>query len=369
MIGRRMLADLAATMIATMIAMGGAMGGAGAQPAERPLCLIVNVGLQNLDPISSPSFVTRNFAYIVYDTLVAQDSQGRFRPQMLAGWETSADGLTWSFRLRPGLEFHDGSRVTAADAVASLRRWGARDSIGRRLLAATAELRADDADRFTLRLARPFGGVIEALGKPSVHVPFIMPARLADATAPTAQVAEVVGSGPFLFSRAEWVPGERATFRRNPRYVPADGLAGGKVVRVERAELLTLTDSAMRAAALQQGEVDYLEYAPIDRLPRMRRDLDIVVSQASGQARMMYGVSINHHQPPLDNALVRRALQQALDRREILAGTGLPDAMAQPDCVSMFMCGTALGSEEGSDLIREPSLARPHPVARGGLRQ
>lgn len=78
-----------------------------------------------------------------------------------------------------------------------------------------------------LKLSRPFGGVLEALGKPSVHVPFIMPARIAEATPPAQQVREIVGSGPFLFDRANWVPGERASFRRNPRYVARDEPADG----------------------------------------------------------------------------------------------------------------------------------------------
>lgn len=339
-----------------------------AQPADRPLRFVVNVGLQNLDPISSPSFVTRNFAYLVWDTLVAQDSQGNFRPQMLESWTPSADGLTWTFKLRPGLEFHDGTPVTAEDAVASIQRWGARDSIGRRLMGAMREITITDASTFVFHLARPFGGVIEALGKPSVHVPFIMPARIASATQPTAQVREIMGSGPFLFSRDEWVPGERANFRRNPRYQPraepADGLAGGKVVRIERAVMLTLPDPATRVNALVQGEVDYLEYVPIDLLPRLQRDRNIVISRAGGQARMVYGASINHAQPPFDNVLVRRALQQVLDRNEILAGAGVPAAMAQADCVSIFMCGTAMGNEGGGDIIRAPSLDRARALLR-----
>ena len=110
----------------------------------------------------------------------------------------------------------DGAPVTAEDCVASLRRWGGRDGLGRRLLAATKDLRATATDTFVLELARPFGPVIEALGKPSVHVPFIMPARIASATPPTQQVPEVVGSGPYLFVRDEWLPGERTVFRRNP---------------------------------------------------------------------------------------------------------------------------------------------------------
>jgi len=218
------------SLTAALIAWGA--GGAQAQPAERPLRFVVNVGLVNLDPISSPSFVTRNFGYMVFDTLVAQDSRGEFRPQMLESWTASEDRLTWSFRLRPGLAFHDGAPVSSEDVVASLRRWGARDAVGRRLMAAVGEIRIVDAQNFVFVLSRPFGGVIAALGKPSVHVPVIMPARIASTTQLMAQATEIMGSGPFLFSRQERVPGERANFRRNPRYVPraeaADGLAGGR---------------------------------------------------------------------------------------------------------------------------------------------
>ncbi|GGJ18497.1 ABC transporter substrate-binding protein [Neoroseomonas lacus] len=338
-----------------------------AQSRERPFRFVVNVGLQNLDPISSPSFITRNFAYLVFDTLVSMDSRGEYRPQMLQGWETSADGLTWTFRLRPGLAFHDGAPVTAEDVVASLRRWGNRDSIGRRLMAATAELTTSGTDGFVLKLSRPYGGVIDALGKPSVHVPFIMPARIASATPPAQQVREIVGSGPFVFLRDEWLPGDRTFFRRNQHYVPrdepADGLAGGKVAKVDRVEMITMPDIALRAASLQQGEVDYLEYAPVDNLPRMRGDRNIVISQASGRAEMMYAVSINHDLPPFNNVLMRRALQQCLDRNEILAGTGFGE-LGRPDCTAMFMCGTTYTSELGSDAIKQPSLDRAKALLR-----
>jgi peptide/nickel transport system substrate-binding protein len=331
-----------------------------AQSRDRPLRFVVNVGLQNLDPVASPSFVTRNFAYLVYDTLVSLDGQGQYRPQMLEGWDISPDRLTWKFRLRSGLEFHDGKPVTSEDVIASLKRWGGRDSIGRRLMAATAELTPDGANAFTLKLSRPFGGVIEALGKPSVHVPMIMPARIASATPPTQQVPEVVGSGPYIFLRDEWVPGDRAHFRRNPKYVPrnepADGLAGGKLAKIERVEMLTMPDIALRFAALSRGEVDYLEYAPVDLIPRMQRDRNLVFAKAGGMAELMYAVSINHFQAPMDNVLVRRALAQCLDRAEILGGAGFGGELGRPDCTSMFMCGAPLETNGGSAAIAAPSL-------------
>src|SRR3954468_1080237 len=337
-------------------------GAAAGQPREKPLRLVVNVGLQNLDPIASPSFVTRNFAYMVYDTLISMDGKGEYRPQMLESWTPSADRMAWTFKLRPGLEFHDGTPVTAEDAVASIKRWGQRDSIGRRLMAATKETRILDASSFVIDLAQPFGHVIEALGKPSVHVPFVMPARIANATPPTAPVKEVVGSGPFLFMKDEWVPGERTFFRRNPAYRPreeaADGPAGGKRPLAERVEFLTMTDVSLRAAALTQGEVDYLEYAPFDYLSRFKRDRNLVLSQAGGISQIMGGVSINHHLPPFDKLPMRQALQAALDRSEIVAAHGLPEGMAFPDCVSIFMCGSTYTNDAGGDIIRQPSLER-----------
>ncbi|RAI58944.1 ABC transporter substrate-binding protein [Roseicella frigidaeris] len=351
--------------LAAVLALGALLAPAvaRAQPQDRPLRLVLNVGLQTLDPISSPSFVTRNFAYMVFDTLVAMDGKGGYRPQMLDSWEASPDRLLWTFRLRPGLAFHDGTAVTAADAVASLRRWGQRDAIGRRLMAATQAMEVVDPATFTLRLQQPFGHVIEALGKPSVHVPFIMPARIADATPPTQAAKEIMGSGPFLFAREEWVPGERAAFRRNPAYQPreepADGLAGGKRPLAARVEFLTMTDVSLRAAAITQGEVDYLEYAPFDYLPRFRRDRNLVISQAGGISQIMGGVSINHHLPPFDrNLALRRAVQAALDRSEIVAAHGLPADMTSPDCVSLYLCGTPYASKAGGEAIRQPSLER-----------
>ncbi len=347
---RTVVAGLAGTALPALIGRAACAAG-----TDRPLRLVLNVGLQMLDPITSPSFVTRNFAYMVFDTLVAMDSKGQFRPQMLEGWKISDGGMVYTFTLRPGLKFSDGSAVTPEDCIASIKRWGARDALGRRLMAATKAMRPVDARSFVLELARPFGLVLDALGKPSVQVPFIMPARIANATPPTTPVKEIVGSGPFLFLKDEWVPGERTAFRRNPDYVPrnepADGLAGGKVVKVERAELLTMPELATRAAALETDEVDYLEYAPIDFLPRFAANKDIVVSQASGLAQMVAALSMNRLFPPFDNVLVRRAAQAALLRSEVLDGLGMPARMKDAGCTALFTCGTFYASDAEKKML------------------
>ena len=106
-----------------------------------------------LDPIVTTTYITRNHGYLVWDTLYGLDEQVRARPQMAEGHSVEEDGKRVSIRLRPGLRFHDGAPVLARDCVASIRRWGGRDGLGRRLLAAAKELKATAPDAFVLELA------------------------------------------------------------------------------------------------------------------------------------------------------------------------------------------------------------------------
>src|SRR5437764_1235803 len=108
------------------------------------------------------------------------------------------DNVYYTFRLRQGLKFHDGTPVTAEDAVASLRRWGQKDSLGEQLMRATAQLQAVDNTTLRLDLKEPFALVLDALAKPGTNVPFIMPAHLARTPA-DEQIKEVIGSGSFKF--------------------------------------------------------------------------------------------------------------------------------------------------------------------------
>lgn len=311
---------------------------------QRPLRMVLGQELAVLDPIISTNNATRQFGYMVFDTLISMDSQGRYHPQMLESWRVSEDGLRYDFRLREGLEWHDGTPVTAADCIASLRRWGARDGLGQSLFAAIASLEADGPRNFSLTLARPFGFVIEALGKPGTIVPFMMPARIA-ATDPQRPITEFIGSGPFTFNRAEWRQGERAIFRRfaryNPRPEPADGLAGGKVVHFEVAEFVSITDPATRVAALQGNEVDLLEFLPPDYIAPMRRNRNInVLRPTGGLGQYMTFISLNHAQPPFDNPRIRQAAQAAINQSEIVATVGVPTDFRLEDCTSISTCNS-----------------------------
>ena len=199
---------------------------------------VMHADLRALDPIVSSAYITRDHGYMVYDTLVAMDSSFTIRPQM-ADWKVSDDKLTYTFTLRDGLKWHDGTPVTAEDCVASLKRWAAVDGMGQKLMDFAASLQATDARTITLRLKEPYGLVLESLGKPSTFVPFMMPKRLAD-TPPEKPVAEQIGSGPFKFVQAEFQPGVKAIYEKNKDYVPRSEppswTSGGKVVKVDRVE-------------------------------------------------------------------------------------------------------------------------------------
>ena len=132
---------------------------------------------------------------------------------MVEGEEVSSDGLTWTFKLRSGLKFHDGAPVTSKDVVASLIRWSARDPMGLMIRAIQNELVAVDDRTFKWSLKQPFPKMLLALGKNNSPCSFIMPERIAK-TDPFQQITEYVGSGPMKFLRNEWVPGAKAVFEK-----------------------------------------------------------------------------------------------------------------------------------------------------------
>jgi peptide/nickel transport system substrate-binding protein len=333
-----------------------APGAAHAQP--KTLRFVAHADLKILDPTFTPAYITRNFGYMVYDTLFAQDANGVPRPQMVEKYASSKDGLKWSFTLRPGLKFHDGSAVTAADCVASLQRWGGRDSIGRAMKAAGGEWVATDPRSFTLTLKEPFGLVLDGLAKPSGFPAVMMPERLAK-TPTTAPLSEVMGSGPFLFKRDEWVPGNKVVFVRNPAYVgrsePPSGLAGNKTAHIDRVEWLYLPDSNSSTAALRNGEVDLIEQLPPDYITPLRADPDIKLG--TGGAYQGF-IVFNELHPPFNNAKARQAVLHAVDQSKFVAGMGYPLDMRLNYCATWFICGSPNQTDAGAAPFRKPDVAK-----------
>src|SRR6202012_5268001 len=160
--------------------------------AGKTITAVMHSDLRVIDPSLTTAYITRDHGYMVFDTLLATDSHFKIQPQM-ADWKVSDDKLTYTFTLRAGLKWHDGTPVTAEDCVASLKRWGRNDSMGQKLMDFTASLEATDPRTITLKLKEPYGLVLESIGKASSYVPFMMPKRLAE-TPPGQQIKEQIGS-------------------------------------------------------------------------------------------------------------------------------------------------------------------------------
>ena len=176
--------------------------------------------LSIIDPIWTTGHITRNHGYMIYDTLFAMDENGVPKPQMVSDYTVSDDGLVYSMTLRDGLKWHDGKPVTAADCVASLKRWGQKDNLGIMLMEHTASIEAPDDKTLVITLSKPFGITIDVLAEPSGNVPFMMPQRIAETPA-SEQISDPIGSGPFVFVKNEWVPGDKVVYEKFKDYVPA----------------------------------------------------------------------------------------------------------------------------------------------------
>jgi peptide/nickel transport system substrate-binding protein len=319
--------------------------------AGKTITAVMHSDLRIIDPGFTTAYITRDHGYMVYDTLLATDSSFRIQPQM-ADWKISDDKLTYTFTLRDGLKWHDGAPVTAEDCVASLKRWAKGDGMGQKLMDFTASLDATDAKTITLKLKEPYGLVLESLGKPSSLVPFMLPKRLAE-TPHTQQIKEQVGSGPFKFVAAEFQPGVKAVYEKNrdyvPRKEPPSWTAGGKVVRVDRVEWITMADPQTAVNALQSGDIDFVEVPPFDLLPVLAANKELKVETLNGLGFQTIG-RMNFLYPPFDNVKIRRAAFLAMNQKNVLdAMVGNPQYYRI--CGAMFICGAPLASDLGSETL------------------
>jgi len=292
----------------------------------------------------------------VWDTLYGVDATLKVQRQMVEAEEVSSDGLTWTFRLRPGLKFHNGEPVLAKDAVASINRWAARDTLGQMIKTIEQELIPTDDRTFRWVLKKPFPKMLLALGKITTPCCFVMPARIA-ATDPFKQISEYVGSGPMRFVRSDWVPGSRSAFETFADYVPrpedASWMAGGKRIIADRIEWITMPDPATVAAALQRREIDWWEKPVPDLLPMLRKNRSVVVDIRDRLGTIGI-LAMNHLFPPFDDARARRAILAAITQDDYMHAFVGDDASLWKPQPGFFTPGSPFFSEQGGEVLKGP---------------
>jgi peptide/nickel transport system substrate-binding protein len=338
------------TLIAGAVAASLSAFAGAASAQQKTLRFVPHSDVKILDPIWTTAYITRNHGYMVYDTLFAMDANNEIKPQMLEKYEASADNLTYTLTLRDGLAWHDGAPVTAEDCIASIKRWAAKDAMGQKLMSFVGSMEAPDAKTILIKLKEQTGLVLQALGKPSSNVPFMMPKRVAE-TDPNKQIDDFTGSGPFVFKKDEWQPGAKIVYvkfdKYKPRAEPASGLAGGKVVKVDRVEWLPIPDPQQAVNALLAGEIDYIEAPAHDLHPLIKADNNVYMSDWNPLGNQ-FTMRFNTLAKPFDNPKVRQALWYALNQEDFLkAVVGTPEYYKV--CKAMFICGTPFATEAGME--------------------
>jgi peptide/nickel transport system substrate-binding protein len=350
-LGRRSVLGLAA-LAASLSLIPSAFAGS-------TLKVALHSDLKIIDPIWTTALISTHHGMMIYDTLFSLDEKLTVQPQMVDKWSLSGDKLTWTFTLRDGLEWHDGQPVTAEDCVASIKRWSVRDGMGQKLMSFVAEIKPADAKTFRMHMKEPYGLVLETLGKSTSNFPFMMPKRVAE-TDPGTQITDPVGSGPFIFKKEEWKPGEKAVYVKNPKYKPraepASGFAGGKVVKVDRVEWIWIADPQTQVNALLNGEIDFIEAPPHDLIPLLVGDPNVKLLVVAPMGRQ-YAFRFNVLHKPFDNPKVRQAVAYALNQKDFLNAT-IGDAEYYVTCKSLYPCGSPFATTKGWDDKIESNFAK-----------
>lgn len=342
---------------------------ASAQTAGKTIKFVPQADLAILDPVFTSALVTRTHGFLVYDQLYGLDESFTPQPQLVEGHVISDDGKLWTVTLRDA-KFHDGTPILAKDAIASVNRWMVVDAFGQNLKAVTEELTAPSDRVMRWRLKKPFPFLSAALAKPSSFCP-ILPERLAT-TAPTQQITDMTGSGPFRFLPGERVAGSRAAYAKWDGYVPrASGTpsfaAGPKIAYVDRVEWHTIPDGATAAAALQSGEVDWWEQPLPDLLPLLRRNPNLLV-EGKEKGGLMGMIRFNSLLPPFDNPAIRRAFLAGVSQTDNMTAVMGDDRTLWNDKCGFLLPGSPYASQAGMEVMtgpRDPDKVKKDLIAAG----
>jgi peptide/nickel transport system substrate-binding protein len=326
--------------------------------SETTLNVAASADLTSLDTMGPAATSTYIHGMLVYDMLFAEDQDLQVHPQMVGSETVSGDKLTYTLTLRPGLFFHDGGKVTTHDVVASLKRWMGLDTVGRTMAMDVQSMDVIDDRTFVIKLARPFP-VEQALANCGSGLPVIYRAKEAEG-GPFTRETPVVGSGPFQFVGSEWLPGDRITYSRfagyQPRPEPPSGFAGAKIAKVDRIAFHVIPDAATKSAALQSGEIDFIDQLQFDQAEALEGRKGLIVSTLS-QIYNPFFMRPNSLYPPFDNAKARQALALAVNQADYMAVAFNKPDWGKP-CLSYFVCGSPNATTSGSEPFAQQDLVR-----------
>jgi peptide/nickel transport system substrate-binding protein len=268
-----------------------------------------------LDPHFSTSISTRNIAMNVFEQLVARDENNGVVAELAENWQVSADGLSYTFKIRRGVKFHNGKEMTSADVKASFERYK-RMALSKVTLAPVTAMEVPDRDTFVVKLSKPIPVFLDELSAFVVPIA-IVPAEQADRE---GGKIDIIGTGPFQF--VEWVPDSHVRLKRFEGYAPDarykgnDGFAGRKEAWVDVVDFKLVKEPGARVAGLESGQFHIIEDLPAESAKRLAANKDIKIHDLKNW--WLHGAWVNHARAPTTDNKIRRAMQIALDMEEIM---------------------------------------------------
>ncbi|HET7009775.1 MAG TPA: ABC transporter substrate-binding protein [Anaerolineales bacterium] len=308
---RVFLLGISAALVAAL-----AGGCAPAETARGTLTYGLTLSPTGIDPHLNASAELGIPLSSVYDTLVFQDPEtGEFLPGLASSWSVSDDGLDYTFNLRPGVRFHDGSAFDAGAVVANIDYVMSPDNHSQKavfMLGPLESVEAVDDRTVVIHLNEPFPPLLDSLSQ--VYLGMASPEAL-ETWGPAEYQFHQVGTGPFRF--VEYVPNDHLTLERNPEYAWGPEIYRNKTARVERVIFRFYVDVAARSLALENGDADVLGEIPIHESRRLETSGEFVVYPVPIPGQPMQFL-FNTLKAPTDDLSVRLALLTALDRAGIV---------------------------------------------------
>jgi peptide/nickel transport system substrate-binding protein len=276
-------------------------------------------GPGTLDPYVSSSAVELEVIHHLYDSFITVGEKYETRPMIASSYEISDEAKTFTFKVRKGVKFHDGSVLTSADVLASFERYR-KISPNAVIFNDVASVAAPDPETFVVKLNKTNSVFVDILKSP-VYPFVIMPASQKDKP---ARAADVIGTGPFKLG--EWSKDSHLVLERfdgysvNESYKGIDGYAGRRIANVDSVRYRFIPEANARLAALQSGDVDIVANIPPELSKRIANNPDIVTQTVFPYCMQMF--IVNSAQGPTANPKIRQAISAVVDVEEISAATG-----------------------------------------------
>lgn len=272
-------------------------------------------GPPSLDAHVTSAQAARNITLHMYETLYARNEQGAAVPDLAEGVTVSDDQLTYTFKLREGVKFHNGKEMTSEDVVASIERYR-KIGVSPALVAAIDTVTASSPYEVVIKLKAPQSVFLDNISSPRAPIA-IYPAEEA---AKGANEIAYIGTGPYKF--VEYIPDSHATVEKfadyvpNPNYTERDGLAGKKEALIDKVIFRFIPEAGARNAGLEAGEIDIVETVDAPVAERLRGDSKYIVHDVLPFSMQI--IKFNHAQAPTNDVNFRKAVAAALDMEEIM---------------------------------------------------